>query len=83
MIAVKEGDIHLSFDTPFVFAEVNADRATWVVQKDGTKERAHSDSKYIGQSISTKAVGNDSRVDVTLNYKYPEGKIQIGRLVVG
>ncbi|XP_040186222.1 protein-glutamine gamma-glutamyltransferase E-like [Rana temporaria] len=76
VIAVKEGDIHLSFDTPFVFAEVNADRATWVVQKDGTKERAHSDSKYIGQSISTKAVGNDSRVDVTLNYKYPEGSPQ-------
>ncbi|XP_077315317.1 protein-glutamine gamma-glutamyltransferase E-like [Lithobates pipiens] len=76
VIAVKEGDIHLSFDTPFVFAEVNADRATWVVQKDGTKEKAHSDTKYVGQSISTKAVGNDSRVDVTLNYKYPEGSPQ-------
>ncbi|CAI9556365.1 unnamed protein product [Staurois parvus] len=50
VIAVKEGDIILGYDTPFVFAEVNADRATWVVQKDGSKERAHSDTKYVGQS---------------------------------
>ncbi|XP_056406376.1 protein-glutamine gamma-glutamyltransferase 6-like [Hyla sarda] len=76
VIAVKEGDLHIGYDTPFVFAEVNADRVTWVVQKDGSKEKAHNDSKYVGQNISTKAVGNDSRVDVTHNYKYPEGSPQ-------
>nr|DBA27786.1 TPA: hypothetical protein GDO54_008245 [Pyxicephalus adspersus] len=74
--AVKEGDLHLGFDAPFVFAEVNADRVTWIVQKDGTREKAHSDTKYIGQSISTKAVGSDARVDVTNNYKHPEGSPQ-------
>ncbi|XP_075033813.1 protein-glutamine gamma-glutamyltransferase E-like [Mixophyes fleayi] len=74
--AVKEGDLHLGYDTPFVFSEVNADRVTWIIHKDGTKEKAHSDSKYVGQSISTKAVGSDARVDVTLNYKYPEGSPQ-------
>lgn len=76
VIAVKEGDLHVGYDTPFVFAEVNADRVTWVVHKDNSKEKAHSDSKYVGQNISTKAVGNDSRVDVTHNYKYPEGSPQ-------
>ncbi|KAM9296690.1 protein-glutamine gamma-glutamyltransferase E-like [Gastrophryne carolinensis] len=76
VIAVKEGDVHLSYDCPFVFAEVNADRVTWVVQKDGSKERAYSDSKYVGQGISTKAVGSDARVDVTQNYKYLEGSPQ-------
>ncbi|XP_063816604.1 protein-glutamine gamma-glutamyltransferase E-like [Pseudophryne corroboree] len=76
VVAVKEGDLHLGYDTPFVFAEVNADRATWVVQKDGSKEKVHSDSKYVGQGISTKAVGSDARVDVTPNYKYPEGSPQ-------
>ncbi|XP_066443501.1 protein-glutamine gamma-glutamyltransferase E-like [Eleutherodactylus coqui] len=73
VIAVKEGDLHIGYDTPFVFAEVNADRVTWIVHKDGSKEKAHSDSKYVGQNISTKAVGNDDRVDVTHNYKYAEG----------
>ncbi|KAM3922475.1 protein-glutamine gamma-glutamyltransferase E-like [Leptodactylus fuscus] len=76
VIAVKEGDLHVGYDTPFVFAEVNADRVTWIMHKDGTKEKAYSDSKYVGQYISTKAVGNDTRVDVTHNYKYPEGSSQ-------
>ncbi|KAM8945857.1 protein-glutamine gamma-glutamyltransferase E-like [Pelodytes ibericus] len=73
VIAVKEGDVSVGYDTPFVFAEVNADRVVWVLQKDGTKEKAHNDTKYVGQSISTKAVGSDARVDITHNYKYPEG----------
>ncbi|XP_040293041.1 protein-glutamine gamma-glutamyltransferase E-like [Bufo bufo] len=76
VIAVKEGDLHVGYDTPFVFAEVNADRITWVMHKDGSKEKAYNDSKYVGQNISTKAVGSDSRVDVTNSYKYPEGSPQ-------
>ncbi|KAG9473941.1 hypothetical protein GDO78_004311 [Eleutherodactylus coqui] len=79
VIAVKEGDLHIGYDTPFVFAEVNADRVTWIVHKDGSKEKAHSDSKYVGQNISTKAVGNDDRVDVTHNYKYAEGNLARSR----
>ncbi|XP_053572579.1 protein-glutamine gamma-glutamyltransferase E-like [Bombina bombina] len=71
--AVKQGDVHLGYDTPFVFSEVNADRVSWVCYKDGSKEKAHSDTKSVGQCISTKAVGSDNRVDITHNYKYPEG----------
>ncbi|XP_069812139.1 LOW QUALITY PROTEIN: protein-glutamine gamma-glutamyltransferase 6-like, partial [Dendropsophus ebraccatus] len=71
VIAVKEGDLHIGYDTPFVFAEVNADRVTWVVHKDGSKEKAHNDSKYVGKH-QHQGIGNDSRVDITHNYKYPE-----------
>ncbi|XP_018093876.2 protein-glutamine gamma-glutamyltransferase E isoform X2 [Xenopus laevis] len=71
--AVKEGDVQLPYDTPFVYSEVNADRVTWICHKDGRKEQAHSDTKAVGQFISTKAVGSNDRVDITHSYKYPEG----------
>ncbi|KAJ1123934.1 hypothetical protein NDU88_002401 [Pleurodeles waltl] len=71
--AVKEGDIQLRYDAPFVFAEVNADRTNWVYYGPDRKERVHSDTYYIGQMMSTKAVGSDERVDITDTYKYPEG----------
>ncbi|XP_078508189.1 protein-glutamine gamma-glutamyltransferase E-like [Lissotriton helveticus] len=71
--AIKEGDIDLGYDAPFVFAEVNADRTTWLILKDETKWRVKSNSSSIGKYISTKAVGSTSRMDVTNNYKYPEG----------
>ncbi|KAM4691830.1 protein-glutamine gamma-glutamyltransferase E-like [Rhinophrynus dorsalis] len=73
VIAVKEGDVSLGYDTPFVFCEVNSDRVAWICHEDGRKEIAHSDTKSVGKSISTKAVGSNARVDVTHNYKYPEG----------
>ncbi|EHB04277.1 Protein-glutamine gamma-glutamyltransferase 6 [Heterocephalus glaber] len=71
--AIREGDIHLAHDGPFVFAEVNADYITWLWHKDESQERVYSDTKKIGRCISTKAVGSDSRVDITSLYKYPEG----------
>ncbi|XP_075427937.1 protein-glutamine gamma-glutamyltransferase 6-like isoform X1 [Ascaphus truei] len=71
--AVKEGDVNLDYDGRFVFAEVNADTVEWVQYDDATKRRLYSESKSIGQYTSTKAVGSSSRVDVTIDYKYPEG----------
>ncbi|XP_053309882.1 protein-glutamine gamma-glutamyltransferase E-like [Spea bombifrons] len=71
--AVKEGDVNLDFDTPFVFAEVNADKADWVVYGDGSRRRIYNDTRSIGQFTSTKAVGAFTRVDVTNDYKYAEG----------
>ena len=32
--AIKDGEVYAGFDTGFVFSEVNADRVTWVVEKD-------------------------------------------------
>ncbi|XP_031417444.1 protein-glutamine gamma-glutamyltransferase 2-like [Clupea harengus] len=71
--AVLEGHTDLKYDVPFVFAEVNADQVTWMLMRDGTKHRLHTDTSNVGQNISTKAVGADRREDITASYKYPEG----------
>ncbi|GCB60722.1 hypothetical protein scyTo_0003988 [Scyliorhinus torazame] len=71
--AIKNGNVNLKFDTPFVFAEVNADFASWVVCNDGTKKQIGVNHRLIGRKISTKAVGSDEREDITHNYKYEEG----------
>ncbi|KFV68397.1 Protein-glutamine gamma-glutamyltransferase 6, partial [Dryobates pubescens] len=71
--AIKEGDVNLDYDSSFVFAAVNADYVTWIHYSKKRKERIYSDTRKIGKLISTKAVGTNSRVDVTANYKYPEG----------
>ncbi|XP_076968418.1 protein-glutamine gamma-glutamyltransferase 6 [Tamandua tetradactyla] len=71
--AIREGDVHLAHDGPFVFAEVNADYVTWLWHEAEGRERVYSDTKKVGRCISTKAVGSDSRVDITDLYKYPEG----------
>ncbi|KAG6921031.1 transglutaminase 3, E polypeptide, partial [Chelydra serpentina] len=74
LIAIKEGDVDLDYDSPFVFAEVNADRITWTynIRTRETKPIS-SETKSVGQFTSTKAVGSYARVDVTNNYKYEEG----------
>uniref|UniRef100_A0A8C5IBH3 protein-glutamine gamma-glutamyltransferase n=1 Tax=Junco hyemalis TaxID=40217 RepID=A0A8C5IBH3_JUNHY len=72
--AIKEGDVDLDYDSPFVFAAVNADCVTWIRYSKKRKERIYSDTRKIGKFISTKAVGTNARVDVTDNYKYPEVK---------
>ncbi|XP_009927341.1 protein-glutamine gamma-glutamyltransferase E isoform X1 [Haliaeetus albicilla] len=72
--AIKEGDVDLDYDCPFVFAEVNADCMYWNYDPaTGKKTLMFSKSTVIGQFISTKAVGRDDRVDVTNDYKYEEG----------
>ncbi|XP_045050973.1 protein-glutamine gamma-glutamyltransferase E [Desmodus rotundus] len=74
---IREGDVHLDFDMPFIFAEVNADRITWIYDANRNSEKQNSsDTHTIGRYISTKAVGSYSRVDITEKYKYPEGSSQ-------
>ena len=45
LTAIKDGEVYAGFDTGFVFSEVNADRVTWVVEKD-------SGGDYVVQSKS-------------------------------
>jgi len=76
--AIKKGEVFVQYETGFVFAEVNSDRIYWVVKKDqyGSYEVIRKAAQYkrsIGKFISTKQVGDDTRHDVTLNYKFPEG----------
>uniref|UniRef100_A0A671SD10 protein-glutamine gamma-glutamyltransferase n=1 Tax=Sinocyclocheilus anshuiensis TaxID=1608454 RepID=A0A671SD10_9TELE len=72
--AVKEGEVGLKYDTPFVFSEVNADLVVWIVHPDGERIQVSQNSKVIGRNISTKSVYGDFTEDITANYKYPEGK---------
>ncbi|XP_018419818.1 PREDICTED: protein-glutamine gamma-glutamyltransferase 5-like [Nanorana parkeri] len=73
--AIREGDVHLNYDCPFVFSMVNADCVSWILY--GTKKEKHfSDPHYVGNHISTKCVGTDEREDITDNYKYDEGTIE-------
>uniref|UniRef100_A0A8C1YYE0 Protein-glutamine gamma-glutamyltransferase K n=1 Tax=Cyprinus carpio TaxID=7962 RepID=A0A8C1YYE0_CYPCA len=74
--AVRNGQVDLKFDTPFVFAEVNSDRIYWQKKTDGSFSQVRVEKNTIGQSISTKAVGSDARVDITHLYKYPEGSAE-------
>ncbi|XP_057558534.1 protein-glutamine gamma-glutamyltransferase E [Hippopotamus amphibius kiboko] len=77
VIAIREGNVDWDFDMPFIFGEVNADRITWIYDAStGTMKKSSSDSSTVGKYISTKAVGSNSRIDVTEKYKYPEGSSQ-------
>ncbi|MBN3271195.1 TGM2 glutamyltransferase, partial [Polyodon spathula] len=70
--AIKEGELTLKYDAPFVFAEVNADVVSCIQRKDGSQEKLTC-TDQVGQRISTKSVGKDTREDITHLYKYPEG----------
>lgn len=75
--AVKQGQIYLLYDAPFVFAEVNADRIYWKCKKklgDWDMKVIRVEKSAVGKFISTKAVGSSARHDITNEYKYPEGK---------
>nr|XP_019581095.1 PREDICTED: protein-glutamine gamma-glutamyltransferase Z [Rhinolophus sinicus] len=71
--AIKEGDVHLAYDTPFVYAEVNADEVVWLLEDGHAQEILAHNSSSIGKEISTKMVGSEQRQNITSFYKYPEG----------
>ncbi|XP_056294501.1 protein-glutamine gamma-glutamyltransferase 6 [Pseudoliparis swirei] len=71
--SILNGQTDLRYDIPFVYAEVNADCIDWLVKADGTKKKIYSDTKRVGQNISTKAVGSNKRIDITSSYKHKEG----------
>ncbi|KAJ6661998.1 hypothetical protein lerEdw1_012845 [Lerista edwardsae] len=72
---IRKGDVYLPYDSKFVFAEVNADRIFWLVKDVNGNEKyikLREETKVIGKSISTKAVGKNTREDITHQYKFPE-----------
>ncbi|CAL8337737.1 unnamed protein product [Lota lota] len=71
--AVLKGDTHLKYDVPFVFAEVNADVIDWLIISNGPKQQLCSDTKRVGQNISTKSIGSNKRQNITDTYKHREG----------
>ncbi|KAK9534404.1 hypothetical protein VZT92_008253 [Zoarces viviparus] len=76
LAAVRNGQVFLKYDSPFVFAEVNSDKIYWQRNLDGTFSQIYSEKKLMGRFISTKAVGTDERNDITDLYKHPEGSVQ-------
>ncbi|MED6243359.1 hypothetical protein ATANTOWER_019010 [Ataeniobius toweri] len=71
--AIKEGEVGMKYDTPFIFAEVNADVEDLVRLSTGQSVKFSGSTKAVGHFISTKAVGSNERHDITHQYKYPEG----------
>ncbi|XP_037691350.1 protein 4.2 [Choloepus didactylus] len=74
--AVKEGSLWLTPAVSELFAAVNATCVVWKCCEDGTLELTNSNTKHVGNNISTKGVGSDRCEDITQNYKYPEGSHQ-------
>ena len=76
MKAIKKGDVQVQFDTGFLFSEVNGDIVSWVISDDKKDiSVVDVDRKYVGNYISTKAVGKKNlREDVTHCYKFPKGR---------
>uniref|UniRef100_A0A4W4FZQ6 protein-glutamine gamma-glutamyltransferase n=1 Tax=Electrophorus electricus TaxID=8005 RepID=A0A4W4FZQ6_ELEEL len=75
VLAVREGEVGMKYDTTFVFSEVNADLICWMVRPDGERTRVSTNSDTVGRNISTKSAYGDYREDITANYKYPEGSL--------
>ncbi|CAL8357357.1 unnamed protein product [Lota lota] len=71
--AIKEGDLDVKYDAPFIFAEVNADIIDWEIRPDGRRQQLSSNHTKVGKNISTKSPYSGEREDITLQYKYPEG----------
>ncbi|XP_037109847.1 protein-glutamine gamma-glutamyltransferase 2-like [Syngnathus acus] len=71
--AIKEGNLDVKYDAPFIFAEVNADVIKWRVGENGERQKIRVSEDSIGLNISTKSVFDYNREDVTSHYKYPEG----------
>ena len=72
--AIKNGEVYLSYDTDFIFAEVNADQVYWQVGEGGELKAIEIDERSTGKYISTQKPGTfTERSDLTNNYKHPEG----------
>ena len=56
-----------------MISEVNADIKYHVEKSDGSFAVVSRHETQVGKHISTKAVGRNSREDVTSHYKYSEG----------
>lgn len=71
--AIKRGEIMKAYDTPFLFAEVNADKVYWRYRGNNKPLKLiMKSSDSIGQHISTKTIGSFERDDITSEYKYQE-----------
>ncbi|KAM4623046.1 protein 4.2-like isoform 2-T2 [Discoglossus pictus] len=71
--AIKNGEVDINYDVHLIVSKVTTDCTTWVRTSEGNFTKAISESRYVGESISTKSVGSDTLQDITHDYKYPKG----------
>ncbi|RWS16047.1 hypothetical protein B4U79_04263 [Dinothrombium tinctorium] len=81
--AIKEGEINIGFDGPFIYSEVNADLEDFLIDDDGKINKQIPETNYIGGQILTKSVRGHRNIfhpsndeDLTYTYKYPEGTLE-------
>uniref|UniRef100_A0A7M4EMU7 Erythrocyte membrane protein band 4.2 n=1 Tax=Crocodylus porosus TaxID=8502 RepID=A0A7M4EMU7_CROPO len=74
--AIRDGILELDPDIAPLFAALNAEHHVWVQRPDRRFQRAASGGRYLGNSISTKAMSCDRCQDLTHLYKFPEGSPQ-------
>ena len=71
--AVKAGQVYVLYDTGVVFAQVNADRASWERNRKGDYTLLKvKNSPIIGRSILTSRRNSKEAEDITSNYKAME-----------
>ncbi|BFZ19168.1 hypothetical protein BsWGS_22207 [Bradybaena similaris] len=70
--AILKGELHLGFDTKYLFAELNGGSIHWQVDAHGDME-AFMSGGSVGGAVCTKSVGSVSKEDITSSYKHPEG----------
>lgn len=85
--AIKQGNVSLPYDAPFIFAEVNADKVHWILGDDD-EYKTTLQKNAVGKRISTKRPRkiprpasvrwtpfkeDKDRLEVTDLYKYKEG----------
>ncbi|XP_047458175.1 protein-glutamine gamma-glutamyltransferase 2-like isoform X2 [Mugil cephalus] len=66
--AVQQHCLGAPYDTPFIYASVNADIIRLIV-RDGLVVGRTVDTDWVGQLIYTKKVGSDNPVNLIHNYK--------------
>ncbi|XP_052815578.1 annulin-like [Mya arenaria] len=92
VFAVKHGMVRVPYDTPFVFAEVNADQCFWKPECGSGYKIYKVKNDSVGAQISTKKADGKpydanawfdlARKDITDNYKFPDGSDESRRAVM-
>ncbi|CAG5132414.1 unnamed protein product [Candidula unifasciata] len=70
--AILQGDLHIGFDSKYLFAELNGGSVYWQVDIHGDME-AFMEGGSVGGAVCTKSVGTASKEDIAASYKHSEG----------
>lgn len=70
--AIKEGDLDVKYDAPFVFAEVNADIIHWITYADGRRQK-------VTTGVSPRHSKVSGEISWTLFWQIREDQGNVGR----